>query len=361
MNLHQLNKPSVYLVILAITSFCFGAAMVYIVRATEDSLHYDAGIINGTGMIRGSVQRIAKLVLFDVSADVSGEIETIDKMLVKFSTLDKKVFYNTPHDDYFARIHELDRAWEAMKSRIDDYLRSPMDKQQRALMDASEVAWHASIAAVLAAQVASEEKVSRIKYLFNLFLVSAVLSAVFTLLVLSIYLRRKLEHESSHDPLTNLLNRRAYTDLAEYEVKRSSRYDTEFALILLDIDHFKRINDTFGHKMGDEVLIKLARILSSTVRKTDSVFRIGGEEFVVLCPHTNAEGAYRLADMLRRTVENAAIIPAGKLTISLGVAQLSEDMTEAKLLSNADKALYQAKDQGRNQTRVFMEEKATKN
>jgi diguanylate cyclase (GGDEF)-like protein len=157
----------------------------------------------------------------------------------------------------------------------------------------------------------------------------------------------ELARRAVTDPLTGLSNRRALDERLELLVAEGGR-GRQFALVIADVDHFKRVNDTHGHTLGDQVLAHVALVLQSSIRCTDLVARFGGEEFCVLFTDVDATLAQRLAENLRRAVaEQACSVP---VTISLGVcANRPKERTTAKaLLEAADRALYSAKRQGRN-------------
>ncbi len=164
---------------------------------------------------------------------------------------------------------------------------------------------------------------------------------------------RRLHELSIRDPLTGLLNRRALEPLVEDEAERLRRHGDCYALLLLDIDHFKSINDRFGHAAGDAALQAMAAVLGTSVREVDRVARIGGEEFCVLMPRTELDGALRLAERVRDTLARSAL-PAPidrRVTVSVGVA-LAADAAElsSEVLRRADRALYRAKSDGRDRT-----------
>lgn len=170
-----------------------------------------------------------------------------------------------------------------------------------------------------------------------------------------------LQDMATHDVLTGLGNRRAFDMRLEEEWQRAKRYGHPLSLLMLDIDHFKRVNDTHGHPAGDAVLRKLGATINSVVRPVDYVFRYGGEEFVVLMPETHGNGALSLAERIRQAVAATSFgIKPHKniyLTLSIGVATCpgSADTKEA-LVTAADHTLYQAKQSGRN--RVCMQANA---
>ena len=154
------------------------------------------------------------------------------------------------------------------------------------------------------------------------------------------------------DHLTGIANRRAFFEAAETELERWQRWPRKLSLVMFDADHFKRVNDTHGHPAGDAVLRHLAVLLSATFRQVDVVARVGGEEFAVLLPSTDAEGAAAVAERLRLAVESQAVEVDGvpiRCTISAGVATMHADVADLDaLMKRADQALYAAKAAGRN-------------
>ncbi len=168
---------------------------------------------------------------------------------------------------------------------------------------------------------------------------------------------KELEEEirklSITDKLTQLYNRLKLDDILEREFSLSSRSKVTFSLIMVDIDHFKLVNDTFGHVVGDIVLLEFAQILKNNIRNTDVVGRWGGEEFLIILPQTEEEGSVLLAEKLRILIENYNFSKAGKITSSFGVASFKDDISVANIVSRADNALYKAKDLGRNKVEVM--------
>lgn len=161
-------------------------------------------------------------------------------------------------------------------------------------------------------------------------------------------LRAEFEHMASHDALTNVLTRRVFLDACEQELARCRRHGRSMALLLLDVDHFKAINDTHGHQMGDRVLIDLVERIASLLRRPDQLARFGGEEFVLLLPETTQDEAVTVAErIVAHVAQGRDGLPP--ITVSIGVAtnRPDEDQIDT-LLARADKALYKAKDEGRN-------------
>lgn len=174
----------------------------------------------------------------------------------------------------------------------------------------------------------------------------------------SIRLTEELERQAHTDYLTGVNNRRHFMALAKYELERATRYHTPLSLLMMDIDHFKLVNDNYGHEVGDAVLIKLAEVCQHTLRSIDSMGRIGGEEFAILLPETDIEQAMEVAERVRMALADTRLDQPNsrdplRFTVSLGIATLAPNIaTIDVLLSLADHALYQAKNTGRDKVCV---------
>ncbi len=206
----------------------------------------------------------------------------------------------------------------------------------------------------------SQERVDDLRWAQQIVLVIIVLTIfaeavfIFRPMVrrISTYATR-LQYEANFDALSGLHNRRAFNSLATLLVANSRRYTQHMSVIILDIDHFKRVNDTYGHDVGDEVISWVANKLKKHSRESDCVARFGGEEFVLLLPNTTCAGAMHAAEKLRQKIHHKPFISGSKtisVTISAGVSQLNkQDTTIEAALKRADNALYEAKQGGRNQ------------
>jgi diguanylate cyclase (GGDEF)-like protein/putative nucleotidyltransferase with HDIG domain len=168
-----------------------------------------------------------------------------------------------------------------------------------------------------------------------------------------------LKDAAQTDPLTGLLNRRGFEQLMEVELARAARSGQPLSLLVGDLDHFKTINDRFGHHEGDVALADFSGLVTSTKRQIDGAARIGGEEFALVLPSTDEHGAYLMAERLRRMLRDTAPRTRAGLTISFGIATHPEHGTTADdLLRNADQALYLAKRLGRDRSVIFSAEAA---
>ena len=163
---------------------------------------------------------------------------------------------------------------------------------------------------------------------------------------------RSLEQLASTDLLTTAWNRRHFEQAVEGEIQRSNRYGHPVSLLLLDIDHFKRINDSYGHPVGDQVIREVANCIRSVIRLSDSLTRWGGEEFIILMPNTGLSSATVLAERIRESIATHDFEGIGKVTASLGLSEYVPSDSLDEWLDRADRAMYRAKDKGRNRVEV---------
>lgn len=195
-----------------------------------------------------------------------------------------------------------------------------------------------------------------------------LLAGLFIILLLSLYryrvvhrhnrelkaVNKKLVYMSQNDQLTGLPNRYYLHEAFQEALQTYHRYQHQFSVIIMDIDHFKKVNDTYGHVIGDQVIKKIADMLSENLRDTDIVGRWGGEEFLIVCPETNNHGAKAVAEHMRRLIEDTDFgLDDLQVTASFGVTEYNEDEAVDDCIKRADMALYRAKELGRNTTIVF--------
>lgn len=160
-----------------------------------------------------------------------------------------------------------------------------------------------------------------------------------------------LQQLASTDTLTGLYNRRHFINLAAAEISRARRYNRPVSLMMIDADHFKNINDTYGHAVGDQALIHIASTCTQLCRESDIIGRIGGEEFLICCPDTDLSGACELAERIKQTIpkRNDCTSKLPVFTLSIGVSQYRHGDTLDEFMATADAQLYRAKNSGRNQ------------
>ncbi len=190
--------------------------------------------------------------------------------------------------------------------------------------------------------------------------ISIIMDTLISQIAISLYnsiLFNKLQRLAITDGLTGLHNHRHFQEHLENEIREALRYKKSLSMLMVDIDHFKAINDTYGHPQGDAILKKISEVILQTIRDVDFAARYGGEEFCVLLPNTDVKGAYRIAERLRKNIESLYVDSNGKVvrfTISIGVAGMPEDArSKDELIGHADEALYFSKENGRNRTAVY--------
>jgi diguanylate cyclase (GGDEF)-like protein len=164
--------------------------------------------------------------------------------------------------------------------------------------------------------------------------------------------KSEYEKSSKEDPLTGCLNRAGFSGVLLREQEKLNRTGTPVSFMIFDIDHFKNVNDTYGHLVGDEVLVNLAKLVQGMIRNTDSLVRWGGEEFVILSDDTSIQNAAFLAEKLRKAIEASTLITQQQVTCSFGVTEMVPGEDPKSLIARADKALYSSKENGRNRVTV---------
>ncbi|GAB4058539.1 sensor domain-containing diguanylate cyclase [Uliginosibacterium sediminicola] len=204
-----------------------------------------------------------------------------------------------------------------------------------------------------------EDESGEISAIRNALLLNILISTCITVVVLAITLyainrfQRRLERLANYDVLTGLLNRQAFELLIQQSINTAQRYQRPLAAILFDLDHFKTINDTHGHLVGDEVLRQIASVTRSVLRESDAICRWGGEEFLILLSECSQAQALLTAEKLRATIElHDFTAPVKLVTISAGVVQYRQRETAISFFARADEALYRAKANGRNQVEL---------
>ncbi len=274
------------------------------------------------------------------------EAENIERYLNRMEQIEREVFELISHGmrgeaeerikgwTYTRHQHELSESIEKMTSIIDGHVQQRIAEEQQTTSILQVIVMGSLIILIISWYVTLSNWRQNVKE------------------------RRKKEERitylSFHDPLTDIYNRRYFMEAGEEEIKRAHRYQDPLSVLMLDIDHFKEVNDTYGHAAGDAVLEHLASLLKENLREVDIPARLGGEEFGIIMPSTDIEAAGQAAERIREIIEENPTVFEGEeisVTVSAGVAfyrEHIEDMDE--LLQEADRALYAAKNRGRNCT-----------
>lgn len=195
------------------------------------------------------------------------------------------------------------------------------------------------------------DKVAFSRYVFSLLLLTFVVN-VMEFALYSSY--TKLQKLAEEDELTKTYNRRKLKEVLQSEIERSSRYKTPLCVALFDIDNFKRINDTYGHNVGDDVLRHLAKTVKNSIRTNDSFGRWGGEEFLLILPHLSLEEARKACEKIRCIITQTEFATVGSITCSFGLSDYALANNFDTVISQCDHAMYEAKNMGKNCISTFM-------
>jgi diguanylate cyclase (GGDEF)-like protein len=312
-------------------------------------LEQDAKLISNIGFIRGSTQRILKFELLGNIDSVDFSISEVDKIfdiyIVKGESSEFR-FDPEIHQPFKSLYDE----WTSFKSTL--YKKRSGDQQySQELLLMSESIWSGSNSLMLRKVIGSDRKTSNIKKLY--YYVFFLFASSFIFYLISKIFVQKVEHSSCHDSLTSVYNRSQFDLDIKEEIGRYERNKREFSLFMMDIDHFKKVNDSLGHAEGDRVLKKMAGTVRQCIRKTDFFYRIGGEEFAVLSPETDRESALLLAEKIQSAVEKEFSKDKSKITISIGISVYTDGVSHYDYYNQADNALYEAKRTGRNKSVIF--------
>lgn len=308
-------------------------------------LRADSDAINDLSRIRGGIQRYTKLELSDRTAEAQALKSQIDSMLS--DNLSKKQKTGLVGVSELYDLERLNKEWEELKLLVTAYQAAPSPDHLAALISKSEKCWEVADATVIRQQYILNKIAAYYRY-FTLTFGLNLLAIILVLLLYKRYVHNNLAASAIHDSLTGIFNKGYFEEYLEYEIARAARKSLPFCLIMLDIDHFKLINDTYGHRRGDYALKTLAETVQNCKRNTDVLARVGGEEFLILLPDTKLPDAIQLAERIRKCVEKFPFEEIRKMTISLGVTEFKQTDHKESLLQRVDSAMYQAKENGRN-------------
>ena len=344
------DKTKERLIFLSIVLIVINFIMILFIFLSIKSLQNDARMINQIGIIRGSIQRISKL-------EVANQVELSKKLTIETDNLIHSFMTKNGHNKLLEKsIHDciikIDVSWRNLKTYFLIYRKTQNKNNLDNLLQESKNCWEIANETVLKAQYRAETKVYKINFIYFLLIIYTINTFLILLVVIS-YIRKNFEFWASHDSMTKLLNRHSYKSLIESELERANRYKHPLTLLLFDIDHYKKINDNYGHKIGDMILIELSNVILTCTRANDAIFRMGGDEFSIILPETDSQNAKILAKKLRQKVEQHHYTNNIEITISIGIAQSKVGISSSDIYQNADKALYSAKDSGRNRVKIF--------
>ena len=329
---------------ISLTVVIFIITIALIITVSNDMSKYST-LINDTGKIRGGIQRIVKLELSERKD--AAAFQRIDALIDAAKNTESGRFLKFDHfEDFSDLIRTLDEKWTLLKVAITEYREGKISSD--ALIEDSENVWIVSNEIVSSIEKTSHYNVL-LYYAFSIVGVFGIISLLIVLGATKIYVRDRIEYLAEHDQLTGLYNRHYFNRVYEREFSIAGRNKRRFGILICDIDHFKRINDQYGHPTGDLVLKEVASALKRCSRESDLTARFGGEEFVILTIDETIESCRQFAERVRSCIEDLVILRDIRITISIGLAVYSEGTTLNELIKKADTAMYTAKSNGRNQ------------
>ncbi|TCP98988.1 GGDEF domain-containing protein [Serpentinicella alkaliphila] len=336
--------------ILTVVLFCLliliGSNGLYTMYITH-TIKADAEIINKLGIIRGSIQRSTQLELNGIQDDLLiGNINTIisDFQNNKYRVYDK-------NDELLLYLTQLEETWISLSEAMYTYRTNPTSTNSSIIIELSELAWVRSNNLVYIYQQTSQNKVAKLDNSFFMLTINLIFG-IFIIYLIKKYVKDTLEYLVNYDDLTGIFNRRFFNEYLLKEIEKFNRYPSKLSLVILDIDRFKNVNDTYGHDVGDIILKDLAKLVNSNIRKSDILARIGGEEFAIVLTNCDINDGFSFAEKIRNIVSQHNFHQVGQITISLGVTQLHENDTTDTIYKRADNALYIAKKNGRNRSEI---------
>lgn len=307
-----------------------------------------ATLINESGKIRGGIQRIIQLSpesfnfhktakQIDASFEILLKIENRCPLL--YGKIDKKI------------IEEVHIKWLEIRIMLEE-------KKGHLLSEKTEKMWELTNHLVLYVQERAISIAQRAYYMIILFFILTLVVMIVRFLT-SRVIKDKVEYQANYDPLTGLFNRYYFYKEHDDAIRDFSQKGLPFALCMIDVDHFKAVNDSFGHTAGDGVLQFLAHTMVDSLRKNDIAVRYGGEEFLLLLRDVDPQSCFHTCERLRLCIEDKSKETEIPITISIGFCMYSKGLSSADHISQVDKAMYTSKINGRNQTTNY-EEIATK-
>jgi len=344
MNQLKLKSRSIYAVV--ILFLLLMAVQVVLLGNFFQDLKADIQAINDLSRVRGSIQRYIKLELTSVNMEGFVLEEQIDSLISRHLETEGEKPPTEAIQDYL-ELEKLSAKWSELKALVQQYRSNPDNALREAILVKSEECWILADTYVVEQQHITGKTADYIKYVtaafgVNLFVITVVL------LLYKRFVLNNIASSAINDSLTDVFNKGYFDEYLEYEIARAVRKQTSFSLVMFDIDHFKRVNDTYGHRRGDYALKTLAEVVRKCKRSSDVLARIGGEEFIILLPDTDLTCAVKLAERVRKSVEAYHFEEIGKMTVSLGVTEFLHTDNKDSILKRVDSAMYLAKGNGRN-------------
>lgn len=345
------HRNKIYIVLIVISLIVLFRQIVFLGKAYS-SVESDIQYVSESSLLIGSLEKYTKLILagiFDRSLE-----RDIDRILERNY---KAVYEKEMSAEVKQSVNSYVQSWEGLKVISHKYLEIENDEEKKhymiELINYSEGLWSVGKKSMNHILNSSESKLSLLRTI-----IFSLSYNILIMIVLIIFFRmdlmEKLEKDTIFDPLTNAYNRRYLDEIILKEKSRVDRGAKTFSLIMCDIDHFKSVNDNFGHNVGDEVLVEFSRRIMNTIRKQDDFIRFGGEEFICFLRDTFSDEAMILAERIRKSIEGEAFLGVGKITASFGITEYSPPEDLKLTLERVDRALYDAKENGRNRSMMLI-------
>ncbi len=340
----EVSKSSLLIILLIIFFFVVFFGFSFIINTVKIYRTDDAFIINRLGQIRGSIQRYAKLKIINLP-----EATQVKNYINKaFKEVDREYLDNKILESY-------QKKFQFRKSYIN--LKTEWQKLERTnstpqILTLSERCWQLADQTTTKAQRIAEMKDEHLLTIIEN--VRNLIFCIIFMLIAAIYffVKKDLEKNATLDGLTLLYNRNYFGNQLQRCIWKSRKDNLPISVIMIDIDHFKQINDTYGHAKGDEVLAKVAQIIRKQIRESDLAFRYGGEEFLVALPGISLDEAVKIAERIREAIKNTNFGIRRKVTVSCGITEYRAGDTLKEFVKRADKALYTAKNRGRDRCEI---------
>ncbi len=348
MNPNKIKSSSVFWIIGLFMALMLAQVVLY--GNLMDDLKAGNTAINNLSRIRGSIQRYAKLTLTDSFKRTEIVENELDSLFLKTAG-----FFKGKGPEGLSPFYDLDNLleeWETLKILADEYRSAPDKYTEGRLIEQSELCWEIADANVSHQQYFVSKTTAYSRYFTitfgaNLFVIALVL------LLYKKYIYNGMAASAVNDSLTGIFNKGYFDEYLEYEIARTKKKQRPFSLIMLDIDHFKLVNDTYGHNRGDYALTDLAAVVGKMKRNSDVLARVGGEEFMMILSDTELADAARIAERIRKAVDEHSFDEIGEMTVSLGVTEFTQGDDKNSILKRVDSALYRAKANGRNRCEII--------
>ena len=331
------NLSNLLIIILIFTIIILGSIGFFYKTILKKRLYEDTFIVNQLGKIRGNIQRYAKLKIVNnkkyknVIKEIDSTFNLLSNKFAKseiISFIDKKNFLN--------EFSNLKKEWQKIKKLSNNQL-----------VLATEKAWNKSNLLIDDYERLHKLKFTQTIKSINISLYIAIVFLTFVIGLIYIKIKKGLEVKTIQDTLTGLYNRFHFNQVYSFLINNLYTPERTFSMMIIDIDDFKKINDTYGHDTGDEVLKNIGEIILKTIRKTDFAFRYGGEEFVILFPHIKLQEAYKIGERIRKKISENIKINSTPVTISAGIGEYKGEKP-IEFFRKVDNALYKAKKSGKN-------------